>query len=81
MNKKSGGILHGWTEQHHETDDLNFSVVYGFADCNMGRPWRTSVVVKINEEQTLLETRNTMYELGTPATEREITTLLSMSYG
>lgn len=69
--KRDGGVIYGWY-----VDDVTFPnnpVVRGWINGDMiwgNGPIRTSVIVSINEDETELETLNTIYQLRD---KREIT--------
>ena len=64
-SKRIGGIIHNWY-----VDDITFGkdnpvvrgMIQGDLYWNYG-PIRTSVIVNINEDETELETLNTIYQL------------------
>lgn len=73
--KKLGGTLNNWYEkrvEYTEDPERNFSVVFGHLDNDNrwrdGTKVRTSTVVKLDTENGVLETRNTVYQLGEPMT-------------
>lgn len=65
--KRIGGLLEDWSYHCWDKSQELYVVyanVYGDTDWEEGFYIRTSAVVKLDEENSVLETRNTIYKLG-----------------
>lgn len=73
--KRIGGTLENWSYNCWSKSQEVY-VVYGniYDDCMWyeGQQIRTSEVVKLDEENSLLETLNTIYKLGTKYVEEKV---------
>lgn len=65
--KQAGGRIENWYVLEHEDLRIVRGNVYGDPRWADGGPLTTSQVVEITEDETLLVTRNTFYELGKKA--------------
>ncbi len=85
--KRDGGTLKGWYPKKFifvsGKDPLTivFGHIHGDERWIEGHRIRTSPIINLNIEDRILETENTIYRLGDEATEDDIASIRSLSYG